>query len=151
MSHHLPSFVSLSPNSSMSIVTNDDSVPLSDIGTIVTPSLSLYDVYYILGLAMNLASIGKISDFGYNLCFSISKCFVQDHTSHEVIEIVHRQGGLNVLNHFKEPIVATSSVDLSSFHLSSCSPFLFVAFSFGSCFCIPFKVFSVYMNLGYFG
>jgi len=46
MSHHLPSFVLLSPNSSMSIASaNGDSFPLSGIGTITTPFLSLANVY----------------------------------------------------------------------------------------------------------
>jgi len=79
MSHHLPSFVSLSLNSSMLIATaNGESVPLSGIGTIATPSLSLYDVYYIAGLAMNLAFVGKICEFGYNVYFTSFKCFVHD-------------------------------------------------------------------------
>ena len=77
MSHHLPYFVSLSPNSSMSIaIANGDSVPLYGIGTITIPSLSLSDIYYIPGLTLNLASIGKICDSGYNVCFSPSECFV---------------------------------------------------------------------------
>jgi len=106
----------------MSIVTtNSDSVPLSSIGTIVTPSLSLYDVYYILGITMNLASVGKICDFGYNVCFSLFECFVQDRTSQKVIGIGRRQGRLYVLNPFKQSIVTTSSVDLSLFRLSSSS------------------------------
>jgi len=83
--------VSLSPTSSMLIRTaNGHLVPLSSIGPIVTPSLSLSDVYYIPGSAMNLVSIGKICDSGYNVYFSSSKCFVQDCTSQKVIEIGHR-------------------------------------------------------------
>jgi len=79
MSHHLASFVSLSPNSSMSIaIANGDSVPLSSIDTITTPSLSLFDVYYIDGLVVNLTYVGKICHFGYNVCFSPSECFVED-------------------------------------------------------------------------
>ena len=62
-------------------IVNGDYVPLSGIGTIFKPSLSLFDIYYIPGLAMNLASIGKICDSGYNVYFSPSKFFVQDHTS----------------------------------------------------------------------
>jgi len=66
----------------MSIATtNDDSLPLSGTGTIATPSLSFSDVYCIRGLAMNLAVIGKIYDFGYNVYVFSSECFVQDCTS----------------------------------------------------------------------
>jgi len=108
----------------MSIATaNGHSIPLSGIGTIATPSLSLFDVYYISVLSMNLAFVRQIFYSRYDDCFSPSKCFVQDHTSQKVIEIGRRQGGLYVLNQFKESIVAASSVDLSSFRLSSSSPF----------------------------
>jgi len=69
--------------------------------------------------------------------------------SQKVIKIGRRQGGLYVLNQFKESIVAPCSVDLSSFCLSSSSSaFLFVTFSFGSCFCISFKNFSAMRVLG---
>jgi len=91
------------------------------IGNIVTPSWSLSDVYYIHGLAMDLTSVGKICDFGYNVYFTPSECFVQDRTTQKVIEIGRRQGELYVLNQFKESIVAASSVHLSLFHLSSSS------------------------------
>jgi len=58
---------------------------------------------------------------------SPSKCFVQDRTSHKVIGLFHRPGGLYVLNQFNDSIVAISIVDISSFHLSSSfsSPFYF--------------------------
>jgi len=102
---------------------NSDSVPLSSIGTIVTPSLSLYDVYYIPSLAMNLVFVGKCCDSGYNVYLSSSERFVQDRTSQKVIKIGCKQGELYVLNQFKESIVATSSVDLSSFNFTSSSPF----------------------------
>jgi len=57
----------------MSIATtNGESIPLFVIGTIATPSLSLSDVYYIPGLAMNVVSIGKICDSEYNVYFNPS-------------------------------------------------------------------------------
>jgi len=86
----------------MSITTIDGYlVPLSDIGTIATPSLYLSDVYYIPPyFAMNLVLyfVVKICDSEYNVYFSPSDCFVQDDTSHKVIEIGRRQTGLYVLN-----------------------------------------------------
>jgi len=45
--------------------------------------------------------------------------FVQDGTSQKVIKIGLREGGLYVLNQFKQSIVVGSSVDLSLFRLSS--------------------------------
>jgi len=95
----------------MSIATaNDDLIPLFGIGTIVTPSpLSLSDVYYIL------------CDSRFNVCFSPFECYVHDRTYQKVIEIGRRQCELYVLNQFKESIVVASSVNLSSFRLSSSS------------------------------
>jgi len=82
MLHNFPSSVSLSTNSSMSIaIDNSESVPLSGIGIIATTFLSLFDVYYIPCLTMNLAFVGKICDFGNNVYLTPSKCFVQDRTS----------------------------------------------------------------------
>jgi len=49
--------------------------------------LSLFDVYYIHGLAMNLAYVAKICEYGYNVYFSLFEYFIQDRTSHKVIEI----------------------------------------------------------------
>ena len=70
---------------------------------------------------MNLASVGKICDSGYNVLFSPSACFVQDRQSQKMIGIGSRQRGLYVLNQFKDSSVAASSVDLSSFWLSRSS------------------------------
>jgi len=99
-------------------IASGDSVPLSGIGIIATPSLSLSDVYYI----PSLASVGKIFYSEYNVYFSPSEFFVQNHTYQKVIEIGRREGGLYILNQFKKSIIAASSVDFSSFRLYSSSP-----------------------------
>jgi len=80
-----------------------------------------------------------LCDFGYNVYFTPAECFVHDRTSKKVIEIGRRQGGLYILNQFKELIIATSSVNLSSFSLSSSSLFLFVTFSLGHVFASHLK------------
>ncbi|GJU95664.1 retrovirus-related pol polyprotein from transposon TNT 1-94 [Tanacetum coccineum] len=58
MSYLMSQFISLNLNSSKSIA-NGDSMPLVGIGSIDTPSVALSDVYYILNLTMNLASVTK--------------------------------------------------------------------------------------------
>jgi len=53
------------------VIVNGELIPLSCIGTTITLSLSLFDVYYVPGLAMNLAFLGKICDSGYNVFLSV--------------------------------------------------------------------------------
>ncbi|GJV92762.1 hypothetical protein Tco_1540575 [Tanacetum coccineum] len=58
MSHLLAQFISLNLNSSKSVMAaNGDSMPLAGIGSVDTPYVALSDVYCILSLTMNLASI----------------------------------------------------------------------------------------------
>jgi hypothetical protein len=49
-------------------MTVDDTFkPLIDIGFVVTPHLSLLNIYLILKLKLNLASVGQLCDSGYYL------------------------------------------------------------------------------------
>jgi hypothetical protein len=62
-SHHMSpdssSFISVSPLSSIPVMTADGiHMPLAGIGSVVTPHLSLPNVYLIPKLKLNLASIG---------------------------------------------------------------------------------------------
>jgi len=83
-SHHISpdssSFTSVSPLSFILVMTADDTpMPLVGVGSIVTPHLSLPDVYLIPKLKLNLASVGQICDSGdYLVMFSGSFCCVQD-------------------------------------------------------------------------
>ena len=75
-SHHMSlyssSFTFVSPSPFIPIITADDtSMPLAGVGSIVTPHLSLPNVYLILKLRLNLASLGHLCDFGdYLVIFS---------------------------------------------------------------------------------
>jgi hypothetical protein len=54
-------------------------MPLAGVGSVVTPHLSLPNVYFIPNLKLNLASVGQIYDSGdYLVMFSGSFCYVQD-------------------------------------------------------------------------
>jgi len=83
-SHHMSpdssSFTSVSPLSSIPVMTADDSpMPLAVVGSVVTPHLSLPNVYLIPKIKLNLASVGQKCDSGdYLVMFSGSFCCVQD-------------------------------------------------------------------------
>jgi hypothetical protein len=68
-SHHMSlgslSFTFVSPTPSISIMTADDTLmPLAGVGSIVTPHLSLPNVYLIPKLKLNLAFVGQLCDSG---------------------------------------------------------------------------------------
>ena len=66
MSSDLSFFVSLSPNSSMSVMTVDGTpMPLIGVGSIVRSSLSLLDVYHIPSFTLNLVYVSQLCQFGY--------------------------------------------------------------------------------------
>ena len=70
MSPDLSSFVSLSHYSSVSVLTADGTpMPLAGCGSIVTPCLSLPDVYYIPKLTINLVSVSQLCESGYLVFF----------------------------------------------------------------------------------
>ena len=79
-SHHISpdssSFTSVSPLSSIPVMTADGTpIPLAGVGSIVTPHLSLPNVYLIPKLKLNLASVSQICDSGdYLVMFSSSFC-----------------------------------------------------------------------------
>jgi len=94
-SHHISyddkSFVSLSYALSLSIRTADGTpMPLASIGSISTPNLSFFDVYYIPNLTLSLASVSQLCDSGYSVMFSSTSCYVQDPHSVRLIGTGHR-------------------------------------------------------------
>ncbi|GJY68580.1 gag-pol polyprotein [Tanacetum coccineum] len=87
---HIPylllQFISLNLHSSKSIVAaNCDFVPLPDIGLVDTPFVVSSDVYYIPCLTINLASVSKICDSGYDVKYYISDCSIYDRKTQEVV------------------------------------------------------------------
>jgi hypothetical protein len=66
-SHHMSpdssSFTSVSPSPSIPVMTVDGTLmPLAGVGSVVTPHLSLPNVYLILNLKLNLAFVGQLCD-----------------------------------------------------------------------------------------
>jgi hypothetical protein len=78
MSLDSSSFTSVTPLPSIRVITaNDTLMPLAVVGSIVTPHLSLPNVYLIPNLKLNLASVGQLCDSGdYLVIFSFSFCCV---------------------------------------------------------------------------
>ena len=83
-SHHMSpdssSFTFVSPLSSIPVMTADGTpMPLAGVDSVFTPHLSLPNVYLILKLKLNIASVYQICDSSYYLVmFSCSFCCVQD-------------------------------------------------------------------------
>jgi len=74
MSPDSSSFTSIFPSPSIPVMTADDTLmPLAGVGSVVTPHLSLPNVYLIPNLKLNLTSLGQICDSGdYLVIFSSS-------------------------------------------------------------------------------
>nr|GEZ34513.1 Gag-Pol polyprotein [Tanacetum cinerariifolium] len=106
------------------------------VGSVDTPSIALSDVYYILSLTTNLASVSKICDSKCDFNFSVSNCSIYDRKTQKVIGTGHRKVNLYVLDHFRDVhSTASSSVDLSSFwlnHSSGCKLAKFSALPFSN-------------------
>ncbi|KAL8097015.1 hypothetical protein AgCh_030193 [Apium graveolens] len=86
MSPHWTSFVSFSDDSSLSIMTADGTpMSLRGVGFVVTPTVSLFDVYYISDLKLNLVLISQICESSYLDSFSSTTCCVMDPRSQKVI------------------------------------------------------------------
>jgi len=125
MSPDSSSFTSVSPSSSIPVMTADGTLmPLAGVGSVVTPHLSLHNVYFIPNLKLNLVSVSQICDSGdYLIMFSGSFCCVQDLKSQKLIGIGRRENELYILNELKVSVAAaaTITIDLSSFHLNPSS------------------------------
>jgi hypothetical protein len=98
-------------------------IPLAGVGSVVTPHLSLPNVYLIPKLKLNLAFVDQICDSSdYLIMFSSSFCCVQDLQSQKLLGTGRRENGLYILDELKVPVVvaatATTTIDLSSFRLS---------------------------------
>jgi hypothetical protein len=105
------------------MTADDTPMPLASVGSVVTPHLSLLNVYFIPKLKLNLASIGQIYDSDdYLVMFSGSFCCVQDLQSQKLIETGRRENGLYIFDELKVTVaaaaVAATTIDLSSFRLS---------------------------------
>ncbi|PWA56965.1 gag-pol polyprotein [Artemisia annua] len=69
--------------------TGPDSMPLEGIGSVDTLSLALSNAYHIPSLTMNLASVSKICDSGYDVKFYVSDCSIYDRKTQNVVGTRH--------------------------------------------------------------
>jgi len=74
------SFTYMFPSPFIPVVTADGTLmPLAGVCFVVTPHLSISNVYFIPKLRLNLVSVGQLCDFGdYLVIFSSFFCCVQD-------------------------------------------------------------------------
>jgi hypothetical protein len=126
-------------------------MPLAGVGSVVIPHLSLFNIYLISKLRLNLASVGQLCDSGdYLVIFFFFFCCVQDLQSQKLIGTGRRENGLYILDELKVPVAttaATTTIDLSFFLFKSfLFEFLFMAFSFRSCFVFSFEIFSIHRS-----
>jgi hypothetical protein len=73
-------FTYVSPSPTIPVITADGThMPLVGVGSVVTPHMSLPNIYLIPNLKLNPASVGQLCDSGDNLViFSSFFCCVQD-------------------------------------------------------------------------
>ncbi|XP_068645160.1 uncharacterized protein [Aristolochia californica] len=83
---------------------NGSPMPLASVGTVTNPTWSLSDVFYVPHLAVNLLSIGKLTDLGLTITFASDHCLIKDRKSGRQIGIGHREGGLYLLDDLKLPV-----------------------------------------------
>ena len=51
---------------------------VQNIGTINIPKLSIYDVFHVPKVSLNLLSVGQLCELGVDVYFSSCGCFVHD-------------------------------------------------------------------------
>jgi len=75
---------------------------LAGVGSVVIPHLFPSNIYFILKLTLNLASVGQLCDSGDYLVIVSSFFFcVQDLESQKLIGIGRKKKGLYILNELK--------------------------------------------------
>jgi hypothetical protein len=107
-------------------MTIDDTfMPLADVDFVVAPHLCPLNVYLIPKHRLNLAFVGQLCDSSdYLLIFSSSFYCVQYLQSQKLIGTSCIENELYILDELKIlviVVVATTSIDLFSFHLSPSS------------------------------
>ena len=120
------SFTFVSPMPFIFVMTADDTLmPIVDVDSVVTPHLSLSNIYLIPKLKLNLAFVGQLCDSSnYLIIFFFFFFCVLDLQSYKLISTSRMEMGLYILDELKVQVVAaatiatsTTIVDLSPFRL----------------------------------
>jgi len=95
MSSDSLSFTYMFPSPFIPVMTADGTLmPLTSVGFVVTPHLSLSNIYFIPKLKLNFVFVGQLCDFGdYLVIFFFFYC-VQDLQSQKLIGTSRRENGL---------------------------------------------------------
>jgi hypothetical protein len=103
------------------ITTTDGSaMTVSHVGSISTPNLSVFDVFCVSKLHLNLLSVGQLTELGLNLFFSFRGCLVQDSWTGQIVGTARKVGQLFELTSLHFPsssvsapvITASASIEL---------------------------------------
>lgn len=87
------------------LIVDGTPMSLASIGSVSVPKLSLFDVYYILNLALSLVFVSKLCDSRYAVVFSSTSCHMKDPQSWRNIGTCRRQRGLYVLNYLLQQLI----------------------------------------------
>ncbi|CAL1380274.1 unnamed protein product [Linum trigynum] len=97
MTSHFRSFSSLEPVSRQLQVANGAVLPVTGIGSISEPSLSLSRTLHVPRLVPNLISVGQLADEGCEVRFIDKGCLVQDRMTGRELGQGRKQGRVYVL------------------------------------------------------
>ena len=100
-------------------MTVDNTPMLTNVGYVATPHLSLPNIYFISKLILNRPFISKLCvSSNYLVIFSSFFLLCAGSTISKADGRGRKKRGLYILNELKVLVIVTTSVNVSSFHLS---------------------------------
>ena len=102
-------------------IANGSAMTVNHVGFISIPNLSVFDVFYVLKLHLNLLSVGQLTELGLNLFFSSRGCLVQDSRTGQIVKTSRKVGRLFELTSLHFPLHQPPHLSLLLLPPSSCS------------------------------
>ena len=99
------------------ITTADGSaMTVSHVGSISTPNLSIFNIFCVPKLHLNLLSVGQLTELGLNQFFSSRGYLVQDSQTRQIVGTTRKVGRLFKLTslHFPSSLVSTPVIAAST-------------------------------------
>ena len=97
-------------------IANGSAMTVNHVGFISIPNLSVFDVFYVLKLHLNLLSVRQLIELGLNLLFSSCGCLMQDSQTRQIVGTARKVGRLFELSslHFPSSSVSTPIIAASA-------------------------------------
>ena len=97
-------------------IANGSAMTVNHVGFISIPNLSVFDVFYVLKLHLNLLSVRQLIELGLNLLFSSCGCLMQDSQTRQIVGTARKVGRLFELTslHFPSSSVSTPIIAASA-------------------------------------